>query len=318
MQSKIAILMSTYNGEKYLDEQINSVINQTNEDWHLYIRDDNSNDNTRKILNSYDARFDNITFVNKNSNKNVGVCRSFMALLNQASADFYMFCDQDDVWNRDKIQVTLDKIRAEDGKKALLAFTDLQVVDKKLNSINRMYGDRVWYSFVQFLFTNCATGCTIMLNDNLKQLVNFANLNYDDIYMHDWWLAMLAAQFGKVIYVNEPTIKYRQHEENVVGSGEENTFSRLVQRFFLHKSDVLHAQQIVRASHEFKRLYGNSVHGVDKEYLGGYSNLYDNSGFFNNLKLVLKLPAQRINPKGKIFYSYLFVLFSKKYKFSNG
>lgn len=318
MKPKIAILMSTYNGEKYLEEQIDSIVGQTNNDWQLFIRDDNSTDGTREIIRKYVKKFQNITFINENKNDNIGVCRSFMTLLQHTDADFYMFSDQDDVWKSEKVNHTLAKIN-EAGSSVVpaLVYTDLEIVDATLSKIGRMYGDRVWVDFTEFLFTNCATGCTVMFNQSLKRLINFEDTKYEDIYMHDWWLAMLAAQFGKIIYLNEETIKYRQHEGNVVGSGEENTFNRLLARFVFHKSDVIHAQQIVRAAHEFYRLYGGQVKGKDRSYLIGYGSLYEKSSFWHNLHLVLKMPALRINPKGRLFYSYLFVVFSKKYRFIN-
>lgn len=318
MRSEIAILMSTYNGEKYLKEQIESIIKQSNQDWHLYIRDDNSKDSSRTIIREYAEKNEKITFINADSTDNVGVCRSFIALVQYAEAQYYMFCDQDDVWKTDKVDQTLNRMQqAKSLLRPVLVYTDLEIVDENLTPLGRMYGDRVWFSFIQFLFTNCATGCTVMFNQALKQKINFSTLNYDDIYMHDWWFAMVAAQFGEVLYVNEPTINYRQHAGNVVGSGEENTFRRLVARFVLHQSDVIHAQQIVRAAHEFNRLYGDEVSGMDKQYLSAYGDLYTKSSFLHNLNLVVKYPAQRINPKGKLFYSYLFVMFAKNFKFSD-
>lgn len=110
MTHQVAILMSTYNGEKYLDAQIKSIINQTNPHWHLYIRDDGSRDRTPQIIQKYVRQDNRISWLNPDHVVNRGVTRSFMELLQQTTADFYMFCDQDDVWLPNKIQVTLNKM----------------------------------------------------------------------------------------------------------------------------------------------------------------------------------------------------------------
>lgn len=315
MESKIAILMSTYNGERYLDEQIQSIQNQTNSDWHLYIRDDKSQDSTSKILEKYDDLDKRITFVNRDKINNVGVNKSFMTLLEHTTAEVYMFCDQDDVWKADKVQITYDKMMQEDYQSIpICVFTDLEIVDADLNPERVMNGDNIWTEFLELLFTNCVTGCTVMVNQYLKQLIDFKHLNYDDIYMHDWWVGIIAAGLGKAIYINEPTIYYRQHGDNVVGSMELNTIGRLIHRATHLGPELKHVGQIVRISHEFNKIYGNQMTGRNKKYLEAYAALYTDSGFWHNLGLVLRMPPQRLNPKGKLFYSYMFVIYNKLFK----
>ena len=106
----VAILMSTYNGEKYLEEQVKSIISQDYTDWHLYIRDDGSTDNTVNLIKKIARDNEKITFLNENKPKNLGVTGSFMDLLANTKAQYYMFSDQDDYWLPDKIKVTLEEM----------------------------------------------------------------------------------------------------------------------------------------------------------------------------------------------------------------
>ena len=187
---KIAILMSTYNGEEYLSKQVESIKNQTNNDWHLYIRDDGSTDSTFSILKEISDKDKRITFVNKDDVKNVGVIRSFMSLLESTDADFYMFSDQDDVWKENKIQRALSLMKHQDYQSTPICLhTELQIVDDNLQPVELMKRGRVWSDFQHFLFGNCVTGCTVMINQKLKQMINFDSVDYSRIAMHDWLFA---------------------------------------------------------------------------------------------------------------------------------
>ena len=108
----IAILLSTYNGEKYIKEQIESLLDQTIKNWFLVIRDDGSHDKTVEILKEYSTSYPNKIFIDGSVRENLGAGKSFMHLLKITHADYYMFCDQDDVWMPDKIERTLAKVKA--------------------------------------------------------------------------------------------------------------------------------------------------------------------------------------------------------------
>lgn len=220
---KIAILLATYNGEKYLTNQIDSIINQSNKNWMLYIHDDNSTDKTPEILESYVKRYpDQIILV---PGKSTGGARNnFLYLFQQVEAEFYMCCDQDDIWLPNKIELTWNAMRSIEhhNNKPCLVFTDLKVVDQKLNttaeSMNlyqKLNCEDV--SLEHILVQNIVTGCTMMVNRSLRdRLIQF---HYkDDIIMHDWWAGLIAANYGTIFYLNQPTILYRQHENNSVGA----------------------------------------------------------------------------------------------------
>jgi glycosyltransferase involved in cell wall biosynthesis len=221
---KIAILLSTFNGEKFLETQIISLINQKNNDWHLYIRDDGSLDKTVEIVKRFCIKHPSLISFIEDSLGNIGSAASFMALLSTVDADYYMFCDQDDFWLENKIQVSLDRLvymEMVNPGKPCLVFTDLTLVNDKLELLHRSMWE---YSkinpenakdFYKNICRSSVTGCTIMMNNHLKKRV----LPYPMVaLMHDWWVSLNACHYGKVDYISEPTMLYRQHEKNVLGA----------------------------------------------------------------------------------------------------
>lgn len=214
----IAILLSTYNGDKFLAKQIKSIQQQSNQSWQLYIRDDGSTDRTLSIIREYCKKDSRIHWINEFKQQNVGVKESFIRLLIYAQADYYMFCDQDDFWLPDKIQITLNGMDLN-YELPQLVFTDLVLVDEHLKRIDSSALKDVdvnyWIEPNNLFFDNVVTGCTVMINDRLKKAS--VPTDTEKIVMHDWWLALLATQMGKVNYVNEQTILYRQHSGNQVG-----------------------------------------------------------------------------------------------------
>lgn len=307
--NKVAILMSTYNGEKYLSEQIESIIKQTYDNWELFIRDDGSDDKTQEIIRYYSESFGNIHFINDNNIQNKGVVGSFMELLQSVKADYYMFSDQDDYWKSEKVQKTLKLMLSEkDQSVPLCVHTDLQIVNKDLQSDGLMNGSFVWHSFLYLMFSNCVTGCTMMINDPLKKMIDFKQVN--QIYMHDWWIALIASVFGKILYLNEPTILYRQHEGNVVGEAEKSK----LKRFFNRQMDVENMLNVFSISNKFKCVYGENLDGIVKEYTYAYGNAISKSSFINNVKLLLHYPPKRMTLIGKLFFSYLVVTHCRQIK----
>lgn len=214
----IAILLSTYNGAKFLGEQLESIRKQTNQIWQLYIRDDGSSDDTVAIIKDYCRKDKRIHWINEFKQQNVGVKESFIRLLIHVQADYYVFCDQDDFWLPNKVQLTFDGMDLK-FKKPQLVFTDLRLVDESLQELNssalRHVDVNRWIEPNNLFFDNVVTGCTVMINDALKQVA--VPVVAGEIVMHDWWLALLATQMGRVKYIEQATILYRQHSGNQVG-----------------------------------------------------------------------------------------------------
>ena len=221
----IDILLSTYNGEKYLYAQIVSIQKQTMQNWRLLVRDDGSTDNTIGILESFVLTDKRILFL-KDNKGNLGVVRSFEQLLYYSTANYIMFVDQDDVWLPRKIEHTLQEIlKMESPKKdkPLLVFTDVFVVDSELKEISSSFKKREGYDVSvvtdvnRLAISNCIMGCTVMINSIAKQFIlPFSKYTL----MHDWWIGLIIAKYGKVTYLNESTSLYRQHANNQVGSGK--------------------------------------------------------------------------------------------------
>ena len=216
---KVDILLATYNGEKYLREQIDSILNQTHTEFRLLISDDGSTDGTREILKEYkekDARID--VFFQEN---NLGVVKNFEFLLEKVEAKYYMFSDQDDIWKETKIEKSLNKI--EEGFD--LVYSDLEVVDENLNVTYSSYWKlkgiynkiKKYNNFESLYLNNFITGCTMI---SKKELINsFMPLpNTSKFVLHDYWISLIISQNGKIAYIEEPLIKYRQHKNNKVGS----------------------------------------------------------------------------------------------------
>lgn len=265
VNNKISILLSTYNSELFLKEQINSLLSQTVKDWVLYIRDDGSIDSTIILIENYCKYHDNIIFI-KDKLSNLGTKNSFMKLLSVVDAEYYMFCDHDDVWLPFKIEKTLQKMtetESEHPQKPILIFTDLKVVDVNLNVIN----NSLWAyqrtnpqhakDIYSLSIANPVTGCTIMINQKAKEIslpMSSKSL------MHDLWIALNVSKYGYIDFVPEPTILYRQHKKNVIGAEKTNRlyyFLRLKKFRKLIKDNILMIQMINSLSfkmNHFKRI----------------------------------------------------------------
>lgn len=313
----VAILMSTYNGERYLKEQIDSIINQSYTDWHLYIRDDGSHDRTPTILSMYEDKDPRITFVNKNHIKNVGVTKSFLELLNNVEESLYMFSDQDDVWKRDKILLSVNAITPySQNEQPACVFSELQVVDRQLHPLRLMNGKNYWFDFGHFLFGNCVTGCTMMINQQLKSQLKLNLTNVNKLYLHDWWIALIASTLGKLIYIHEPTILYRQHGDNVEGSKKNNLFTLLKRLFHLQHEEDLILKTFIMLQ-EFQRLFNDHVKGMDQQYLTGYVSLLKNIPFSERLRLIIKLPPKRLHLKGKFLFGFVILFRYNALRYAN-
>ena len=220
MEEKVDILLATYNGEKYIKEQIESILNQTYKNIQIIISDDCSKDGTRQILKEYEKNDKIKVFYQE---ENLGYVKNFEFLLKQVESNLYMLSDQDDVWKKEKVEKSVEKIENE---KLDLVFGDLEVVDENLNTLYKSYNRYMHLIHkikkyqkdyrLQYLY-NCMTGCTIISRKNwIDKVLPFpTNSKY---MIHDYWLGLVIALNGKVVYIEEPYILYRQHGKNQVGS----------------------------------------------------------------------------------------------------
>lgn len=215
---KVNILMATYNGQAFVGEQIESIQNQTFQDWQLLIRDDASCDKTREIIRDYAQKDSRIRLIDFDKRENLGVIKSFYILLKHEPADFYFFSDQDDIWLPDKLAHCLKATEKETLTQPLLVYTDLKIVDKQLkvlhDSMIKTQSHHANTTLSQELTENTVTGGTMMINHALAQQWQ----ETAGLLMHDWYLALVAASMGKLIYLDIATELYRQHDTNVLGA----------------------------------------------------------------------------------------------------
>lgn len=218
----IAILLATYNGEKYLKEQLDSLLSQTMTDWHCYVHDDGSTDGTVNILNEYSERMpDRFTILNYPATGSAK--KNFMSIMKYVKEPYAMFCDQDDAWLPYKIKASFDRISQLETDIPVLVHTDLIVADDRMNPISdSFYGysgiHKVFGSYEHYLVENNIVGCTSIIN---RPLMNEAmKCNPANIYMHDWWCALIASAAGKIELIDTSTVLYRQHGNNQIGAGK--------------------------------------------------------------------------------------------------
>ena len=229
----ISICMSTYNGAAYLAEQIESLLAQTCQDWTLWVRDDGSGDTTPDIVDCYAQQYPRKIKVVRDARGRLGPSLSFGSLLEAADGEYFMFCDQDDVWLANKIELTLEAMKAAETTcphLPLLVHSDLKVVDHKLNPIADSFWDyqRLRPSIASgcrgIIADNVVTGCTVMLNRAAKAV---SVPIPPEAVMHDWWVAMTVAKHGKIIALPLSLTCYRQHENNRVGASRTDFFNLL-------------------------------------------------------------------------------------------
>jgi len=216
---QIDILLATYNGEKYLASQIESILNQTYTNFRLIISDDCSKDNTREIIQEYAQKDNRIQYYFQENN--LGYVKNFEYLLTKVKNKIYALSDQDDVWDKQKIEKYLEKMKEENAD---LVFGDLEIVDENLNLINKSFNNYMnltrkiekCKNYKMLYLYNCVTGCTILSKKEfLNKIIPIPNKSKH--IFHDYWIALIVSLYGKISYVKEPYIKYRQHGDNQVG-----------------------------------------------------------------------------------------------------
>lgn len=227
MSYRIDILLSTYNGARFLLEQLASIAAQDMKLWRLIARDDGSTDNSIVLLEAFAAKFpEQVILINEPSER-MGIVASYEILLSKSDAEYVAFCDQDDVWIPGKLTILMQRMlkleHANKPETAILVHSDLTVVDEKLEKI----ADSFWHyqklapkkmqSLERLLVQNCVTGCAALINRSLRDQV--LPMPIEGV-MHDWWIALVATSIGKIDAVDDKTVLYRQHASNDIGANQ--------------------------------------------------------------------------------------------------
>lgn len=312
-KDKVGIMLATYNGEKYIKDQIDSIINQTYKNWVLYVSDDNSSDNTINIVNEYKEKYEDKIIILENENKFSNAKLNFANLFDKVDGmDYYMFCDQDDVWTKDKIQNLLIPVKKEekDGKKPILAYCDSKIVDSNLNVISESlveYGNKHLpnkHLMEHVLIENYFPGCAVLFNKELKEKTKTI---YKDCEMHDWWLTLTSALSGKIIFVDKKLHYYRQHGNNTVGAHkDDNAVNKIIIRikklFDLKTTKTTwstYQDTVLKQANELYRIYSKdeTIDSNNIEIIKKFIDIMNDKNRLRRLILLIKknyVPVEKI------------------------
>lgn len=288
----IDILMAVYNGEKYLSEQIDSILAQSAGEWHLYICDDGSSDDSFRIASEYAEKYPRRITAMKNAKPSGSACANFMGMLKGSEAEYVMFSDQDDFWHPHKIKLTFEKMQeleSEYGDSPLLVHTELEIADRELNVISPSFikfqgldpGKR---SLNRLLCQNNITGCTLMINKALADIIKDAPP--EKMLMHDWWAGLAAAAFGHIGFVETPTVKYRQHGSNQLGAVNNRSLAgagRIIRNRQRTKDRI---NMTYRQAEGFYEYYKPLFDGNIRDILERYTDIPNHSKLMRATRLV--------------------------------
>ena len=220
MKDQVHIVLATYNGEKYIGEQMDSLLAQSYENLSIEVCDDGSTDGTVAVIEEYMSRDARVS-LHRNT-ENLGYVKNFLAGMKRSQAPYVMFCDQDDIWNRDKVEISLKTMkRAEEEmpNKPVLVFTDAMNFDSTTGEELGLFHETSHLDVkkvdtAHLFMENKCIGCTMLMNRAvLPYLIELP----DKIRVHDWWIALICSHFGMIRYVPQATLRYRQHEGNQIG-----------------------------------------------------------------------------------------------------
>ena len=287
MKYKVDILMATYNGEKYLKEQIESIINQSYDNWTLLIRDDKSKDNTVSIIEEYERKDSRIKLL-RDKKVNLGFVKNFEELLNNSQKEFIMFSDQDDYWEKDKIKNYIEILKKNESllKKPLLIHSNSFVCDKDLKIIKQKFIN----SFVarekdtnSYFFSYIVQGSTVMINKRMKEIsIPFLKA----VTLHDRYFHLLAEFFGNRIFIDKTLTKYRQHADNKIGA-KGNILKKILKKRYFDSED----RKLIL---EIKEKYKEKIKKEKKAEIDKYLKITDRKKnrfmrFFLSLKFKMNL-----------------------------
>lgn len=277
---EITIVMATYNGEAHLREQLDSLIGQTYPYWRLLVHDDGSTDRTLTIIDKYmrqDARIalldDGIT--------GLGATRNFLHLLDHVNTDLCMFCDQDDIWLRDKVAKMVETISIDGGAAAAYANSYLYVGSQVVRQLSTRIHPT---SLRSTLFLNSGMqGCAMIINRALlEKLKPFP----ETVAMHDHLLTLGAVVFGKLVYLDEVLTLYRQHESNVTGNQDLGLFQRILS-FFVRSKPVI-SRTHYEANRAFYNRYKDSLNASQQRLFQNYFRYAMEANLIQRLLILLE------------------------------
>ena len=282
----ITIIMAVYNGQEYIREQLESLKDQTYTEWRLVIRDDRSSDKTAEIVKKFSDEVEQEVIFKVNEKPSGSAKNNFALLINDAKeSDYVMFCDQDDIWKKDKIEITFNKMKQAEERYGrdfpLLVHGDVEVIDENGNinadSMFEMSHINADSKLPQILIQNHVTGCTMMCNKKLiAGISEYASSEY--IIMHDYLAALYASVFGKIEVIKKPLLSYRQHSGNSVGAKNNNNPVYLLKRLANGRKSYKEAMETSRNQVKFfvgiyREELAAEKYCEEYELMSGYASL---------------------------------------------
>ena len=275
----IDILMAVYNGEKFLSEQIESILAQDSDGWHLYICDDHSADSSFDIACRYAEKYPELITAYRNDIPSGSACANFIGMLKRSQSEYVMFSDQDDYWKPAKVRLTfaeMERLEKTHGDRPLLVHTEMEVVDAQLSVLEprftRFQGiDPAASGLNRLLAQNNVTGCTMMINRRLADIIKTAPP--EKMLMHDWWAGIAAAAFGHIGFVSEPLNMYRQHGGNQLGAVNNRSFSAFARAMKNTKKLKAKVTATYEQAQAFLNEYGDILPPHAKEIVEIYAQL---------------------------------------------
>lgn len=300
LMDRVHIIMAAYNGAAYLKEQIESIKENTFTDWVLWIFDDGSVDDTESIIREQSVgEKDRIHYIRNEKNK--GVTRNFLdgvksvfkeqvEVLKDDRDNYFMFCDQDDYWMPDKIEKTLKVMKRCEKKYSkklpLVVFTDAAIADEKLTVINSSFHKSNHLNtgkldLPHMMMENKLIGCTVMFNTALAVKLSIIP---EKARYHDWWIGLLGAAFGHMVYIPTPTLYYRQHSGNVVGNQDYYGYVKRRIAALREQKKVLFSN--AEQAKEFYEIFKDCLPNDKKMQVYAMANIMNQGWFFRKFQCI--------------------------------
>ena len=293
---KVTVLLATFNGARFLEEQLTSLFDQQGVDIEVKVNDDGSTDGTMEILDKWKAKGLNILI---SQSSGIGPSRAFLSLLQSCDEkQFVAFCDQDDIWEANKLitQVQLCKT-----SKVFMAFSERKYIDSLGRVVGRSQKLRNLPTFENALIENIAPGNTILLNSSAIKLIN--SYVSPSITHYDSWIYLLVSGFGGCEYISEPLVRYRLHENNQVG----------IRKFNLKRFETSALQFIDQASY-LSKASKHDLSAENKLVLAKFTAVLQANGKIYKAKAVFGTKFHRQRLIDQIGFKIAFLLLIAKAK----
>ncbi|WP_199130171.1 glycosyltransferase family 2 protein [Enterobacter hormaechei] len=269
----IDIVLATYNGGIYIEEQLNSIINMVGFNdlvKNVIVCDDSSTDGTLQIVKKIIPK-NKLIILENTQRKTFGPAKNFERGINHTTANYVMLSDQDDFWEKDKLLAYYEEAQKLNDQKPFIIFSDLEVVDSDLNTIDPSFLhfqsiDNKWYEKINnLLIQNMAPGCTMMFN---KELIKASMPFPRDCLMHDWWLMLVCNLYGQIKFIQDKTfIKYRQHSSNQVGAKKNSIVNNILNLSKSINTSSVNLHKTIKQMMDFKERYHNDIPSETKSYI---------------------------------------------------